>query len=192
MTGSRNETHTRRDALRLGGGLAAAGAAIALTRQPSAAQDATPVADDQAMAPAHPSKTTISLETAEQLVSAAQGAAAAMDAAMAIAVVDESGLLKAFARMDGVNSAATIDLVQMKAYSAASFRTPTHQLAEGVMEDTPRAASMASIPGFTLMAGGYPIVYGGEVIGGLGIGGGSPQQDMQVAEAALAVVEMAE
>ena len=41
----------------------------------------------------------------------------------------------------------------------------------------------------TLLAGGYPIAAGGVVVGGIGVGGGSPQQDMEVAEAALTVLQ---
>ena len=107
---------------------------------------------------------------------------------MGIAIVDEGGLLKALHRMDGANSAVTIDLIQMKAYSAASFRTPTHQIAEGVQENPARAASLANTPRFTLLGGGYPILDGEVVIGGIGVGGGSAEQDMEVAEAALTAV----
>ena len=172
---------SRRDTLRIGGavGLAVAGSVLAGSR--AAAQDATPAAGGMSI-----TKQTISLATANALIEAAEAKASELGVNMAIAVVDEGGLLKAFARMDGVSSTATVDLVQMKAYSAASFRTPTHLLAEGAKDDIARASSLTNIPGFTLAAGGYPIKDGDAVIGGIGVGGGSPEQDMQVAEAALA------
>lgn len=173
----------RRDIVRLVGAagvaLGAAGAHSART----AAQDATPTSDAASL-----TKQTISLETAMALIDAAHVKAAEIGAPMAVAVVDEGGLLKAFGRMDGVNSAATVDIVQMKAYSSAAFRTPTHQIAEGVMENGPRAASLSNIPRFTLLGGGFPIRDGDVVIGGLGIGGGSADQDVEVGEAALAAV----
>ena len=56
------------------------------------------------------------------------------------------------------------------------------------MDNPPRAAALANIPGFTIAAGGYPVMDGEALIGGIGIGGGSPDQDMEVAEAALAVL----
>ncbi len=177
-----DQTHSRRIALRATGALGLAMAAAAAAR-PASAQDATPAAGALST-----TKQTASLETAMTLIEAAQAKADELGVGVAIAVVDEGGLLKAFARMDGVNSAATVDIVQMKAYSAASFRAPTARLAEGVMENGPRAASLANVPGFTLLAGGVPIPEGERVIGGLGIGGGSPEQDVEIAEAAVAAL----
>lgn len=184
MVEQRARLHSRRDALRLGtaAGLAVAGGAT-LARTASA-QDATPASDEVST-----TKRTVSLETAMSLIMAAEEKAAELEVRVAVAIVDEGGLLKAFARMDGVNGAATVDIVQMKAYSAASFRTPTHRIAEGVEENAPRAASLANVPGFTLLAGGYPISDGDTVVGGIGVGGGSPEQDMEIAEAALATLE---
>lgn len=172
---------SRRDTLRIGGavGLAALTGA-ALTSSHAAAQDATPAPGGMSV-----TKQTISLEAANTIVAAAQAKAVELGVNMAIAIVDEGGLLKAFVRMDGVNSAATVDFVQMKAYSAASFRTPTHLLAEGVMDNVPRAVSLAGIPRFTLAAGGFPIKDGDVVIGGIGVGGGTPDQDVEVAQAAI-------
>jgi uncharacterized protein GlcG (DUF336 family) len=133
-------------------------------------------------------KQSVSLEAAQGLVTAAIAKAAELGVPMAIAVVDEGGLLRAFARMDPVTSAATVDLVQAKAYTAASFRTPTHRLAAGAQDDPARLASLSNVPRFTLIGGGYPITEGDLVIGGIGVGGGSPEQDVEVAEAALAAV----
>lgn len=176
-------SHSRRTALRATGALGLALAGGAATRS-VAAQDATP----DAAGGLSTTKQTVSLATAMALIEAAQAKAQELGIAVAIAVVDEGGLLKALARMDGVNSAATVDIVQMKAYSAASFRTPTAGLAEGVAENGPRAASLANVPRFTLLAGGVPIQEGERVIGGLGIGGGSPDQDVEIAEAAVATL----
>lgn len=171
----------RRSALQLGG---VTGAAVALGAQRAAfAQTPEGMTGELSV-----QKQTISLAAAQALLAAAQTEAEALGIPMAIAIVDEGGLLKALHRMDGVSSAATVDLVQMKAYSAASFRTPTHQIAEGVQENPARAASLANTPRFTLLGGGYPIRNGDVVIGGIGVGGGSPEDDQQVAEAALAAV----
>jgi len=106
---------------------------------------------------------------------------------MAICIMDESGVLKAFARMDG-NSLASIELVQAKAFTSAAFRTPTHILAERNAADPTRVASLPNFPNVTFLGGGYPISAGGAVVGGIGVGGGSAQQDQEVAEAALAAI----
>jgi uncharacterized protein GlcG (DUF336 family) len=171
---------TRRDTLRIGGAVGAAIAAGTALSSSAAAQGATPPAGGISMA-----KQTISLQAATTLIEAAHQKATDLGVAMNIAVVDESGMLKAFHRMDGNNNAASVDIAQMKAFSAASFRTPTHQVAEGAADNPQRIASLTNVPGFTLLLGGYPVMDGEAVIGGIGVSGGSPEQDMEVAEAAL-------
>ncbi|MBA3450309.1 MAG: heme-binding protein, partial [Chloroflexia bacterium] len=134
-------------------------------------------------------KQSVTLAAAQQMIEAAQAKAAELGVAVVIAVVDEGGLLKAFHRMDGVNSAVPVDIGQMKAYTAASFRTPTHQLAENNLENPARMASLPNVPRVTLLAGGYPIMAGDVVVGGIGISGASPDQDMEIGEAAIAALQ---
>jgi uncharacterized protein GlcG (DUF336 family) len=175
-----DQRSTRRDTLKAGGAVGAAFAASAILARQAAAQDATPAAGGTTT-----SISTITLDAALRLVEAAEQKSIEIGVPMAIAIVDSVGLLKAFHRMDGLDRAVTIDLVQAKAYTSASFRTPTHELAENAAANAAFLASVAAIPGFTLIGGGYPIVDGEAVIGGIGAGGGSPDQDMEVAEAAL-------
>ena len=174
---------TRRDTLRFGGAVGVALAAGAALRDVAAAQEATPAAGDLSA-----SVQTITIDTAARLIEEAERAATDMGVPMAIAIVDSIGLLKAFHRMDGLDRMVTVDLVQRKAYTAASFRSPTHMLAENAAGNAAFLSSLVNIPNFTLIGGGYPITDGDVVIGGIGVGGGSPEQDMQVAEAALAAI----
>jgi uncharacterized protein GlcG (DUF336 family) len=95
--------------------------------------------------------------------------------------------LKAFRRMDNQNSAGTVEAVPDKAYTAAAFRTPTHVFAERNADPAP-LTSFPNLPRVTLLGGGYPIQAGDAVVGGIGVGGGRPQQDQQIAEAALAAL----
>lgn len=171
--------HSRRDTLRLGaaGLAAAAGAGFAAV---AAAQ--TPFAGDTVSW----MKQSVSLAAIERMMTAAQAKASELGAPVAIAVVDEGGQLKAFHRMDGVASAVPIDISQMKAYTAASFRTPTHLLAESNLENPARMASLPNVPRVTLLAGGYPITEGEVVIGDIGVSGSTPANDMLIAEAGLA------
>jgi uncharacterized protein GlcG (DUF336 family) len=134
-------------------------------------------------------KPTVTLAAAEQMIAAAQAKADELGVAVVIAVVDEGGLLKALHRMDGVASPVPLDIGPMKAYSAASFRTPTHQLAENNLENPARMASLPNVPRVTLLAGGFPIMDGEVVVGGIGISGATPDQDMQIGAAALAALE---
>lgn len=175
---------SRRDTLRFGGAAGIALAAGAAIRSGAVAQDATPASEGGTSVTIQ----AVSLDAAMALIEAARAKATEIGVPMAIAIVDTQGMLKAFARMDGVNSAATVEIVQKKAYTAASFRNPTHQIAEGVADNVPRATSLVSLENFTLLPGGYPIPDGESVVGGIGVGGGAPEHDMEVAEAALAAL----
>jgi uncharacterized protein GlcG (DUF336 family) len=181
MTHTPATQHSRRETMRLGaGGLAlAAGAALAHT---AAAQ--TPVAEG---AVSH-TKQTVTLAAAERMIAAAQAKAEELGVSVVIAVVDEGGLLKALHRMDGVVSPGPLDIGPMKAYTAAAFRTPTHQVAENNLENPARMASLPNVPRVTLLAGGFPIMDGDVVVGGIGISGATPDQDMEIGEAALAAL----
>jgi glc operon protein GlcG len=101
---------------------------------------------------------------------------------MFILVVDACGDEKASRRMDG-NGPASVALVPAKARTAIAFRTSTAQLAERTT-DPARIASFVGA-GFSLLGGGRPIVEDDMVIGAIGVGGGSPEQDDEVAAAAL-------
>jgi uncharacterized protein GlcG (DUF336 family) len=175
---------TRYAALRLGG--AAVGAAAAGALAGSAAAQTPPPAQP-AKPEASVAKQGVSLAAAQALIAAAEAKAREIGVPMCICVVDESGVLKAFARMDG-NSLASVALVQAKAFTAAAFRTATHVLAERNASDPTRVASLTSFERVTFLGGGYPISVSGVVVGGIGAGGGSAQQDMEVAEAALAAL----
>jgi glc operon protein GlcG len=100
---------------------------------------------------------------------------------MFLLVVDDCGDEKASRRMDR-NSPASVTLVPIKARTAAAFKTATVDL--GRTTDPARIASFTTA-GFSLLGGGRPIVENGEVIGAIGVGGGSPEQDDEVARAAL-------
>ena len=101
---------------------------------------------------------------------------------MYILVVDVCGDEKASRRMDG-NSPASVVLVPIKARTSVSFRAATADLAARTTNPA-RIASFTSA-GFTLLGGGRPITENGAVIGAVAVGGGTPEQDDEVAAAAL-------
>ncbi|MFL6064392.1 MAG: GlcG/HbpS family heme-binding protein [Friedmanniella sp.] len=101
---------------------------------------------------------------------------------MYILVVDVAGDEKASRRMDG-NGPASVTLVPIKARTSVSFRAATADLAARTT-DPARIASFTSA-GFSLLGGGRPIVEKGAVIGAVAVGGGTPEQDDEVAKAAL-------
>ncbi len=121
------------------------------------------------------------------VVRSAQAKAAEMGVPVVVAVVDDAGELAAFLRMDGTAPGAAHWAID-KAVTAASFRTPTHVLAQG-MDAAPLAAvaSFIAQPNVTLVPAGLPLVVDGAVVGAIGASGGSPDQDLVIAEAGAAL-----
>src|SRR3954466_9052967 len=70
-------------------------------------------------------KASITAEAAHQAIAAAEAKAREIETPMDIAIVDDSGVLKAFSRMDGA-PLLSIQIAQDKAYTAAGFGMPTH------------------------------------------------------------------
>jgi uncharacterized protein GlcG (DUF336 family) len=134
-------------------------------------------------------KSSITAETAQTMILAAERKASELGLSMVIAVVDESGVLKALLRMDGA-PLLSIQVAQDKAYTAAGFGLPTDQWHEFIKNDPPLAAGAASgIDRLVIFGGGYPIKVGDRVVGGIGVSGGHYSQDMEVARAGLAILE---
>jgi len=132
-------------------------------------------------------KRSISLEAAEKAIEGAAAKAREMGAPMVIAVVDESGVLKAFTRMDGA-PLLSVDIAKDKAYTAVAFGIPTHEWFNFIKDDPPLLHGIIQTPRLIVFGGGYPIAVDGAVIGGIGVSGGHYTQDMQVAEAGLAAL----
>ena len=134
-------------------------------------------------------KPSITSALAHRVVAAAEAKADEMGHPFVIAVVDESGVLKAFSRMDGA-ALLSVQVAQDKAYTAIGFRMPTHGWHDFIKDDPPLALGAPSgIDRLVIFGGGYPITIGGKVVGGIGVSGGHYSQDQEVAEAGLAVVE---
>jgi uncharacterized protein GlcG (DUF336 family) len=131
------------------------------------------------------SKLSITQSASDRLIEAATAKATEMGAPMVIAIVDESGILKAFRRMDGAPS-LSVDIATNKAFTAVSFGIPTHGWFEFIKNDPPLLHGIVHTPRLVVFGGGYPITEDGQVIGGIGVSGGHYSQDMQVAEAGLA------
>lgn len=131
-------------------------------------------------------KHSIDAETAEKAVAAAANKAAELKLRMCIAVSDEAGDLKAFARMDGAPK-LSIGIAQDKAYTAASFSMPTHAWFDFIKNDPPLLHGIVKTPRLVVFGGGYPLQFDG-VIGAIGVSGGHYEQDMVVAQAGAAAL----
>ncbi|OQW75963.1 MAG: hypothetical protein BVN32_10010 [Proteobacteria bacterium ST_bin14] len=160
--------------------------ALAAIGAPATAQQAAPapvaVVATPAPVPAPPYGTPITLAQAQRLIDRALAAARARGFRMAIAVVEPSASLVAFARMDDTQYGSIV-VAQEKAGSAARFRTPTAVMAKAVLDG--RVTTLA-LPGALPIAGGRPIVVGGKIIGAIGVSGASSAEDDEIATAAMA------
>jgi uncharacterized protein GlcG (DUF336 family) len=130
----------------------------------------------------------MTLEIAETALRAAQAKARALGAPMTVTVVDEAGRLVLAARGDGTGFFST-ETSRAKAVAAAAFRRPNSELAELVAKGGFWAIVPTVLQGQILPTlGGAPIRRGGKVIGGIGCGGGTGEQDQQCADAGAAAV----
>lgn len=130
---------------------------------------------------------SITQSASDRLIEAASAKALEIGVPMVIVIVDESGLLKAMRRMDGAPQ-LSIDIATNKAYTAASYGFPTHGWFEFIKNDPPLLHGIVHTPRLVVFGGGYPITEQEQTIGGVGISGGHYEQDMVVAEAALAAL----
>jgi uncharacterized protein GlcG (DUF336 family) len=132
---------------------------------------------------------SISTEAARRLLEAAEARAAELGKPFVTAVVDDGGVLKAFSRMDGA-PLISVQVAQDKAYTAAGFGLPTHGWHDFIKDDAPLAdGAPTGIDRLVVFGGGYPLMVGDRLVGGIGVNGGHYSEDMAVAEAALAALD---
>jgi len=130
-------------------------------------------------------KRALTLEAAKQIAAAAQAEAMKNKWTMVICVVDDGGHLIYLERMDGTQI-GSVQVAQEKAVTAVRFKRPTKALEEAVAGG--RHVVM-KLPGATPIEGGLPIFVDGNVIGAVGVSGGTSAQDGQVAAVGVATVE---
>ncbi|GGA43874.1 heme-binding protein [Okeania sp. KiyG1] len=128
----------------------------------------------------------VTLEDARRVISAAEKKALEIGQPMNIAVVDGGGNLLAHVRMDGA-WIGSIDISIKKAYTSRAFNLATKDLAEQSQSGGQFFGIHASNNGkIMIFAGGIPLYSEGQVVGGIGVSGGSGEQDHAVAEAGTA------
>jgi uncharacterized protein GlcG (DUF336 family) len=124
----------------------------------------------------------VSLEVAQGVIDRAVAYGAANGWRLAVAVVEPSGELVAFGRMDD-SPYGSIPVAQRKAETAARYRIPT-----AVMEERVQGGRLVTLsnPEALAIAGGVPIVMDGRIVGAIGVSGATAAQDADAAAAALA------
>jgi uncharacterized protein GlcG (DUF336 family) len=148
-------------------------AAHAQTIQPA------PAAVPDAMPFDIPFGTPISLDHAKQIATAAIAEARKRNWKMAVAVVEPTGDLVYYEKMDGTQY-ASVEIAPGKARASAKYRRATK-----VFQDLANSGQpyIMSLPGVIASEGGLPLVEGGKLIGAIGVSGGTSAQDGVVAKA---------
>lgn len=124
---------------------------------------------------------------AQDMLAAAQHKAAALGVPVNIALLDSGAHLKAFVRMDGA-LLGSIDLAVRKARTAVLFETTSEAVWGYCQPGGPAHALELSNGGLAPFAGGIPVKgRNGETLGAIGVSGGAVSQDLEIAEAAVAV-----
>ncbi|MGX9296990.1 GlcG/HbpS family heme-binding protein [Tsukamurella paurometabola] len=129
----------------------------------------------------------ITLTRAQELIATADRAAREAGVKAVFAVLDRGANLVAFARTDGAWLASN-ELAIAKARTSVMFQAPTAGLAAPLQIGQPALHFDHIHAGGLLLVGGGVPLFGtdGQLLGGLGVSGGAPEQDAAIAEAALA------
>ena len=131
----------------------------------------------------------ITLEEAQRIISAAEEKARQMGQPMNIAVMDAGRNLVAFHRMDGAWVAST-DIAIDKAFTSAGRGLTTRKIGEMAQPGQPLFGINTTNGGrIVIFAGGVPLMRDGEVIGAIGVSGGTVDEDEEVAEAGVAALD---
>lgn len=117
-----------------------------------------------------PREATLPLSLASKAAAAAVEKCKQGGYRVSASVVDHAGVLKVLMRGDGAGPHTT-DSSSKKAYTAASLRRPTSELAELINKMPTLQALREMNDRILILGGGLPIEIGGEVVGGIGVGG---------------------
>jgi len=131
---------------------------------------------------------TIGLAAARQAVAGAVEKAASINVPVCIAVVDQAGHLITYDRMDGAGLLSA-QIAQDKAYTVTAFGVATHEWWDNIREDPTLLHGVIKTDRLIIFGGGVPILTDGEIVGAIGVSGGSPKQDQSIAEAGSKAVD---
>ncbi|MDA4107084.1 GlcG/HbpS family heme-binding protein [Mycolicibacterium holsaticum] len=130
----------------------------------------------------------ITLAGATRALNAAMEHAAAIDVPVCVAVADRGANLISFARMDGAPMLSA-RIAQDKSYSVVAFNgLPTRDWWDLLKDDPALLHGIVKTDRLTVFGGGVAIVDGDQVVGAVGISGGTAEQDHEIAEAGARAV----
>ena len=129
----------------------------------------------------NPYGSSITIESAKKAAAPAVAEAQKNNWRMAVAIVDISGDLVFFEKMDGTQ-AASVNIAVDKARSAARFKRPTKALQDALAAGG-EGLRLLALEGAVPVEGGLPLIADGKIVGAIGVSGGTSQQDGQSAKA---------
>jgi glc operon protein GlcG len=131
---------------------------------------------------------TVSLAAAESIVHAAVAASKAAGFSMCICVVDISGEPVMAVRMDGAPRLSA-SIAANKAWTVTSFSgMPTSVWWTAIKDDPSLVHGITNTPRLIIFGGGEPLMAGGQLVGAIGVSGGTSEQDAEIAQAAAATL----
>jgi uncharacterized protein GlcG (DUF336 family) len=130
---------------------------------------------------------SINLEQARKAIAAAQVEARKNSWPVAVAVVDNAGMLVAYERMDNTQT-ASVQVAIDKAMSAAMYRRST-KVFQDLVAGAGAGTRVLNLRGASTVEGGLTLMMDGKVVGGIGVSGVNADQDGVVAKAGADVVK---
>lgn len=157
----------------------------------SIAQNAPTVQQTTAVTPPAPPPQTMDLTIARKLAVVAEAAAATLNQHVAVCVMDTNGDVVLLERMDG-GTRVPVNAAQGKARAVLLFGVPTGQISDAIREKKPLSTTPKALPAgggeITLLRGGLPIMKDGKMIGAIGVGGSTSENDEKFAQAGIDAV----
>lgn len=125
-------------------------------------------------------RTVIDRETARYITEKCIQKSYEVGVAMVICITDFSGNIALLERMDD-SLLVSIEIAMNKAYTAAALKSPTHELRDASLP-TGELYGITSVKKIITFGGGFPLSIDGEIVGAIGVSGGTVEQDMKVAQ----------
>lgn len=129
----------------------------------------------------------INLATAKKAAAAAEAYATGKGWKMAIVIVEPTGAMVYFEKMDDTQY-GSVRVAINKATSAAKFRRPT-QVFHDLLAKGAEFTYLLQLQGANGVPGGFPVVAGGKIVGGIGCSGGTGAQDSETCKAGLDAIK---
>lgn len=128
---------------------------------------------------------TITLEAAKKMAKAVEDKASEIGIQVVLSVVDQGSNLLLIQRMDNA-FITSCDISLNKAYTACCLKQGTHEITEVVQPGQPLyGLQLTNQQRIIVFGGGLPVISDGQVIGAVGVSGGTVEQDVLLAQTAL-------